>query len=126
MSIRIRRLLPSAIFLVSIILTLPTHTVLAEDIPIVDGALWTKSTAVEKHSYLIGIGNLLDVEYAYQKRSGRQPSDDQSIIRRLYEDIDEMSLEKVAERIDQWYQRNPDKMSKAVLDVIWVDMVLPE
>jgi len=126
MNICIRSLQLPLILLIAITLTLVARSVVAEEIPIVDGALWTKSTTIGKHSYLIGVSNLLEVEYAYQKRNGLQPSDDQSIIRRLFENTADLSLDQITRRIDQWYQRNPDKLSKAVLDVIWVDMVLPK
>jgi len=106
------------------LLTLAAQSAMAKEMPIVDGALWTKSTTLGKHSYLIGVSNLLEVEYAYQKRNGRQPSDDQSIIRRLFENTAELTLDQMMRRIDRWYQRNPDQLSKAVIDVIWVDMVL--
>jgi hypothetical protein len=98
----------------------------AEEVPLVDGNLWSKSSVENKHSYLIGVGNLLDIEYGYQKASKKPVTDDQSIIRRFYEDIDDISLDEVTKRIDQWYQKHPDKLNKAVINVIWVDMVVPK
>lgn len=105
------------------LLMLTVRTGWAGDIPLVDGKLWNKSTVVEKRSYLIGASNLLDVEYGYQQRSGQPPRDGQSIIRRLYEEVDEMTLDQVIERIDGWYRDHPGELHKAVLDVIWLDMV---
>ena len=98
----------------------------AEEVPLVDGKLWSKSSVDNKHSYLIGVSNLLDIEYGYQKVSKKPVTNDQSIIRRFYEDIDDMSLDEVTKRIDQWYQKHPDKLNKAVINVIWVDMVKPK
>ncbi len=95
-----------------------------EDIPLVDGSIWRKSSQTEKQSYIIGVSNLLSVEYAYQQGSKPPPSDEQTIIRRLYEDVDEVTLDGVIARIDQWYKDNPGMINRAVLDVIWVDMVV--
>lgn len=96
---------------------------LAEDIPLVDGNLWLESSIDNKHSYLIGVSNLLAIEYGYQKASKQPVTDDQSIISRFYGDVDDLSLDETTRRIDQWYQKHPDKLNKAVIDVIWVDMV---
>jgi len=124
MNICIRNVRLFLILLISISLALVAGSAMAKEMPIVDGALWTKSTTLGKHSYLIGVSNLLEIEYSYQKRNGQQPSDDQSIIRRLFENTADLTLDQMARRIDRWYQKNPDKLSKAVLDVIWLDMVL--
>ncbi len=98
----------------------------AEDVPLVDGKLWSKSSLDNKHSYLIGVSNLLAIEYGYQKASKKPLTNEQSIIPRFYEDIDDLSLDETRKRIDQWYQKHPDKLNKAVIDVIWVDMVEPK
>jgi hypothetical protein len=96
---------------------------LAEGIPLIDGNLWLESSIDNKHSYLIGVSNLLAIEYGYQKASKKPVTDDQSIISRFYGDVDDLSLDETTKRIDQWYQKHPDELNKAVLDVIWVDMV---
>ena len=96
---------------------------LAEEIPLVDGKLWLKSSADDKHSYLIGVSNFLSIEYAYQKAANKPVADEQSTVRRFFEDIDDMSLDEVTSRIDSWYRNHPDRLDSAVLNVIWVDMV---
>ena len=96
---------------------------LAEEIPLVDGKLWLKSSTDDKHSYLIGVSNFLSVEYAYQKAASKPVADEQSTVRRFFEDIDDMSLDEVTRRIDSWYRNHPDRLDSAVLNVIWVDMV---
>ena len=96
---------------------------LAEGIPLVDGNLWLESSIDNKHSYLIGVSNLLSIEYGYQKASKKPVTDDQSIISRFYGDVDDLSLDETSKRIDQWYQKHPDKLNMAVINVIWVDMV---
>ena len=62
---------------------------------------------------------------AYQVKSGKVPSDEQTIVQRMYEHIDLLTLNEVVRRIDRWYAAHPDQNNKVVLDVIWVDMVEP-
>ena len=95
-----------------------------EDVPLVDGKIWGDSAPVLKRSYLIGVSNLMSVEYMYQVKFG-PPSDKQTTIRRLYEEIDDVSLDNAIDRIDKWYKDHPDQMDMTVLEVIWLDMVQP-
>lgn len=96
----------------------------AEDVPFVDGTMWKKSAPILKRSYLVGISNLLSAEYAYQKEFG-PPPDRQTAIQRLYEEIDDVTLDQAIERVDAWYAANPEKMDMTVIEVIWLDMVRP-
>ena len=98
----------------------------ADDLPLVDGTLWTQSSSLEKRTYLIGVGNLLDVEYAYQIKSGQPPSDDQTVVPRLYRGLDGMSLNEVIMHVDEWYERNPEQLDRAVLEVVWIKRVEPQ
>ena len=95
----------------------------AEDVPLVDGTMWKKSAPILKRTYLVGISNLMSAEYAVQKEFG--PPDDQTAIQRMYEEIDDMTLNEAVEQIDAWYAANPGKMDTTVLEVIWLDMVRP-
>jgi len=97
----------------------------AEELPFVDGVSWGASSINEKKAYVMGLGNLLNVEYAYQERSGKPPTDEQTIVQRMYKHIDLITLNQVVRRIDKWYEAHPDQKKKVVLDVIWVDMVEP-
>ena len=112
-----------ALLLTTAMLFMPVQPSLAKDVPIVDGKLWLASSYDDKLSYLVGIANLMDVEYAYQQRSPQPPSDRQTLIRKLYEEIDELTLNQLIERIDQWYREHPEQQGKAVLGVIWREFV---
>ena len=101
-----------------------TPAVAEEDVPFVAGEAWLKTAAPLKRAYLIGVANLMSVEYAFQMETG-PPPDKQTTIRRLFEEIDDISLDETVDRIDQWYKKHPDKMDMTVLEVIWVDMVRP-
>ena len=96
----------------------------AEDVPFVDGKSWKKSAPILKRSYLVGVSNLMSAEYAYQQEFG-PPPDRQTTIQRLYEENDEVTLDGVIDRIDDWYEAHPDQLDMTVLEVIWLDMVRP-
>jgi hypothetical protein len=96
----------------------------AEDVPFVDGTKWKKSAPILKRSYLIGVSNLMSAEYAYQQTFG-PPPDRQTTIQRLFEEIDEVTLDEAIECIDKWYEDHPDQLDMTVLEVIWLDMVRP-
>ena len=98
--------------------------VAAEDVPFVDGESWKKSAPILKRAYLIGVSNLMSAEYAVQKEFG-PPPDNQTAIQRLYEEIDEVTLDQAIERIDKWYKNHPDQLDMTVIEVIWLDMVRP-
>lgn len=119
----IRKLVVGALLCsAGLLLSLPAAA--EEELPFVAGDAWMDSAPVLKRSYLIGVGNLLNAEYAYQKEFG-PPSDKHSTIARFYEGIEDLSLDQVIDRIDAWYKKNPKKRDMTVLEVIWLDMVRP-
>jgi hypothetical protein len=99
-------------------------TAASEEVPLVDGEMWQATATPLKRAYLIGIANFLTTEYVFQKKNGFPP-DSQSSTRVVYEGIDDVTLDQSIERIDGWYQKNPDKNDTTVLEVIWLDMVEP-
>ena len=102
----------------------PSGVAAEEYVPLVDGATWKKSAPILKRAYLIGVSNLMTAEYLYQKELG-PPPDNQTTIQRLYEEIEASSLNEAIDRIDQWYEKNPDQLKEPVLVAIWLDMVEP-
>jgi len=108
---------------IALLVSLPYATLASEDIPLVDGELWKQSSVAEKKSYLVGAGNLMVVEYLYQNGSKQVPSDDQTVVQRMYKATDGVTLDGLIGQIDQWYQKHPDKMKEPVLVVIWHEIV---
>jgi hypothetical protein len=98
----------------------------AEDIPLANGERWQASSRPEKISYIIGISNLMVLEYLYQEGAGQRPSDDQTIIQRLYHAAEGKTLDAMIAEVDQWYSDNPDKLQEPVLIVIWNEVVKEE
>jgi hypothetical protein len=96
-----------------------------DPVPFVDGEMWAASSDEEKLSYVVGLSNLLDAEYAFQQKSGNPPTDQQSFIAKLWENIDDLTLDQFIDRVDNWYANNPDNLDTVIIDVVWVDMVEP-
>jgi hypothetical protein len=95
----------------------------ADEIPIVTGVHWTKSTEEQKKVYLIGIANMAQVEMAYQKKM--EVSDTQSVIPRMARGLKGQTLDTVREGLNKWYAANPGKLDQPVLETIWFEMVVP-
>jgi hypothetical protein len=95
----------------------------AQEIPIVNGELWTKSSEETKKAYLVGIANFLQVENAYF--GANPPSDAQSFAPRMVRGLKNATLDSVRTGLNDWYAKNPDKLQRPVLETIWFEMVVP-
>lgn len=104
-------------------LALMAGSVLAQEVPVVTGEHWTRSTEQVKRVYLIGVANAIQVEAAYE--GANPPSDAQSIVPRLAKGLRGQTLDSVRESLDNWYAKNPDKLQRPVIETIWFEMVVP-
>ena len=95
----------------------------ADEVPLVSGEQWTKSTAEVKKVYLVGIANALQVEAAYE--GATPPSDAQSLVPRFGKGLNGQTLDSVKDRLDKWYAANPDKLKRPVLETVWFEIVVP-
>ena len=95
----------------------------AQEIPVVTGEIWTQSSDQVKKAYLVGIANAVQVESAYQATT--PPSDAQSTVPRLVKGLKGQTLDGVRTGLDAYYAKNPDKLSRPVIETIWFEMVVP-
>jgi hypothetical protein len=95
----------------------------ADEVPLVTGEHWTKSSDEMKKAYLIGIANVAQVETAFSAASA--PSDAQSIIPRMVKGLKGETLDTVREGLNRWYAAHPDKLQRPVIETIWFEMVVP-
>lgn len=95
----------------------------ADEIPLITGEHWTRSTDQVKKAYLVGIANVLQVETAYAGTS--PPSDAQSIVPRFVRGLKGQTLDTVREGLDRWYAANPDKIQRPIIETVWFEMVVP-
>lgn len=95
----------------------------AAETPLVTGEQWTKSSEDVKKAYLIGIVNLVQVETAYSGNT--PPSEAQSFVPRLVKGMQGQTLDSVREGLNRWYEANPGKLRRPVIETIWFEMAVP-
>lgn len=115
--------LGAAMFVACMTLTAVTGSARADEVPLVTGEHWVKSTEQLKKVYLVGVANVIQVETAYHADS--PPSDAQSIVPRTAKGLRGQTLDSVREGLDRWYAANPSRLQRPVLETIWFEMVVP-
>ncbi len=95
----------------------------AQEIPVVTGEHWTKSSEQVKKAYLIGLANAIQVEAAFE--GNNPPADGQSLVPRLTKGMRGQTLDGVRGALDAYYAKNPDKMQRPVVETIWFEIVVP-
>ncbi len=95
----------------------------AQEIPLVTGEHWTKSTEQNKKAYLVGMTNMLQVEIAYQ--AGKPLPDAQTVVPRFAVGLKGQSLDSAIAKVDAWYAKNPGRMQQTVVETIWYELVVP-
>lgn len=95
----------------------------AQEIPLVTGEHWTKSSEEMKKAYLVGIANIVYLETAYE--GALQASDAQSFLPRMIKGLKGQTLDSVRDALDKWYALHPDQLNRPVIETIWFELVLP-
>jgi hypothetical protein len=85
------------------------------------GEHWSKATDTEKRAYVLGILNMAMVEY---QLSGPSPKH-RTTVPRLVKALDGMTVPQLAEKVNAYYQANPDQQKRPVFEVIWFELVAP-
>lgn len=115
--------LRKAMFASAMALAVLSGGVRAQEIPLITGEHWTKSSDEQKKAYLVGIANILQVEAAY---GGTTPaSDAQSIVPRMAKGLKGQTLDGVQDGLNKWYAANPQRLQRPVVETIWFEMVVP-
>ncbi len=95
----------------------------AQEIPLVTGEHWTRSTEQTKKAYLVGMTNMLQVEIAYQ--AGKPLPDAQTVVPRFAVGLKGQTLDGAIAMLDAWYARNPNRLQQPVIETIWYEIVSP-
>ena len=95
----------------------------AQEIPLVTGEHWTKSTEQSKKAYLVGLTNMLQVEVAYQ--AGNTLPESQTVVPRFAKGLKGHTLDGAIAKVDAWYAKNPGRMQQPVIETIWYELVVP-
>ena len=96
-----------------------------EDVPLITGKMWLESSQYEQRSYLIGAGNVMAIEVTYQQESKTPPNDDQTIMRRLWKGLDDVTLAELETKITAYYEKDESNLKTPVIVVIWEQVVEP-
>jgi hypothetical protein len=95
----------------------------ADEVPLVTGEHWTRSSEELKKVYLVGIANVVQVDRAYHLAN--PPPDGQSVVPRFARGLKSHTLDTVREGLDRWYAAHPDQLKRPVIETIWFEMVVP-
>jgi hypothetical protein len=95
----------------------------ADEVPLVTGEHWVKSSEQLKKAYLVGIANVVQLETAYA--SANPPSEAQSTVPRFVRGLKGQTLDSVREALDTWYAAHPDRLQRPVIETIWFELVVP-
>ncbi len=115
--------LRAALFGACALVSVASANVLADEVPLVTGELWSKSSSELKKAYLIGVANTLQVEAAYG--GATPPADSQSLVPRSIKGLKGQSLDSVSATLDKWYAANPGKLQRPVLETVWFEVIVP-
>ncbi len=77
-----------------------------------DGSQWPALSYDAKVGYIKGVGNLADFENAASKGKGA------CISRAFADELKTKTVSQIVDTVDKYYQDNPDKLNKTVLEVI--------
>ena len=112
-----------ALVLACLALVLGSGIARADEVPIVTGEHWVKSSEEVKKVYLVGVANVLQIETAYF--GATPPTDAQSFVPRLVRGLKGQTLDGVRETLNKWYAAHPDRLQRPVIETLWFEIVVP-
>ncbi|MCP5425563.1 MAG: hypothetical protein H6970_10920 [Gammaproteobacteria bacterium] len=116
----------SIILLLSCLLLVVTWaTASARELPIVTGEHWTTATEREKKAFLLGMETIIKVEQELQGSNPGPEIRERSFIPDLVKGLSQYTITTAMQAIDAYYAKNPDKVKRPVLEVIWFELTLP-
>ena len=107
----------------SMVLMMSSGVARAEEVPLITGEHWAKSTEEMKKAYLVGIANIVQIELAYE--GANAAPDAQSILPRMVKGLKGQTLDSVREALNKWYAAHPEQTQRPVIETIWFEMVVP-
>jgi hypothetical protein len=111
------------VFAAFLTLTVVSGIARAQEVPLVTGEHWTKSSEEVRKAYLVGIANIVYLETAYE---GTSPaSDAQSFLPRMIKGLRGQTLDSVRDALNKSYAVHPDQLNRPVIETIWFEIVLP-
>ena len=117
--LQMRTLMFSACMMLAVV----SGAVRADEVPLITGEHWTKSSEEMKKAYRVGMANVVQSELAYQ--GATLLPDTQSVLPRMAKGLKGHTLDSVREALNSWYAAHPDKLQRPVVETIWFELVVP-
>ena len=92
------------------------------DLSFPTGENWAPATEREKMAYLLGIRDMAAAEY---QLTGPNPKH-RTLVEKLVESLDGMTLRQIMKTVDSYYKANPDKQKQTIFEVVWFQLVQPK
>lgn len=94
--------------------------------PVLKGDTWIKMSDDEKISFLWGAGHVVSIQEVLA-RNNADLKKSNAFVNKIMEARTNkpMTMNEVAAKVDEYYQANPDKLDKPVVEVIWTETIVP-
>jgi hypothetical protein len=94
--------------------------------PVLKGDTWVKMSDDEKISFLWGAGHVVSIQEVLA-RNNADLKKSNAFVNKIMEARTNkpMTMNEVAAKVDEYYQANPDKLDKPVVEVIWTETIVP-
>jgi len=96
------------------------------EMPVLKGDTWIKMNDDEKISFIWGAGHIVSIEEVLS-RDNAELKNSNKFVNKIMEAHNNapMTMSEVAQHVDYYYQQNPDKLDKPVIEVIWYELIVP-
>jgi hypothetical protein len=94
--------------------------------PVLKGDTWVKMSNDEKISFIWGAGHIVSIQEVLA-RDNADLKKSNAFVNKIMEarGNQPMTMNEVAAKVDEYYQANPDKLDKPVVEVIWTETIVP-
>ena len=86
------------------------------------GKHWMAGDREGKLSFLYGASNVVALEQIGAEKTGKPAS---VFVQGWTNAFGNMTYPELMQKIDAWYEANPDKLDRNVFDVIWYELIVP-
>ncbi len=94
--------------------------------PVLTGDIWRRMSDDAKVAFVWGVGQGSQIDYNIRAEAGRATrakSDDFSD--KVVEGMSGMSMNRIVNTIDTYYQTHPDRLQQPVMQVMWDNVIRP-
>ena len=96
------------------------------EMPVLRGDLWIKMSEDETVSFIWGAGHVITIEEVLMRDNPELKRENSFIFKVIEASVNSpMKMHEVSEKIDAYYEKNPDKLSTSVVEVMWYETIEP-